>query len=109
MLEEQEARLRRTPVRGALMEGKRIAGVEANMVIANGTIAAAMVMGLYWYWWLAMAWVIHRLLKHVYRQDMQARLVYLRYAKQVDRYEPWPRINQMRAKRPVGWGRDALC
>lgn len=109
MDDERTTVLRRTPVRQALMEGKRIAGVEANMVIANGTITAAMVMGLYWYWWLAAAWFIHRFLKHVYREDRHARQVYLRYAQQADRYEPWPRVTQTRAQRPIGWGRNALC
>ncbi|WP_028491644.1 VirB3 family type IV secretion system protein [Thioalkalivibrio sp. ALE19] len=101
--------LRQTPLRSSLMEGKRIAGVEDKLVIANGTIAAAMIMGMYWYWWIVIAWLLHRFLKHIYKQDPQARMVYMRYAKQADRYEPWPRINQKSGKRPQGWDRDTLC
>ncbi|WP_019583740.1 VirB3 family type IV secretion system protein [Thioalkalivibrio sp. ALE16] len=101
--------LRKTPVRPSLIEGKRIAGVEANMVIANLTITAAAVMGLYWYWWLALAWLIHKFLRHIYSKDKDVRKVYLAYARQSDRYEPWPRINQKQAKRPKGWGRGMLC
>lgn len=101
--------LRMTPVRETLIEGKRIGGVEANMVIANLTITAAAVMGLYWYWWLILSWGLHKFLKHIYSKDRDVRRVYLAYARQADRYEPWPRINQRRMKRPIGWGRGMLC
>ncbi|ADC73305.1 conserved hypothetical protein (plasmid) [Thioalkalivibrio sp. K90mix] len=101
--------LRKTPVRPSLIEGKRIAGVEANMVIANVTITLAAVLGLYWYWWIGLSWVTHKLLKHIYKKDRDVRKVYIAYARQADRYEAWPRINQKHSHRPKGWGRGMLC
>jgi len=101
--------LRRTPFRVSLTQGKTIAGVEAQFVIANGTIAVAMVMGASQVYWIPVAWLIHQLLKKIYSVDPKIREVYIRYARQADRYDPWPRINQIHNRRPQGWGRGMLC
>jgi len=101
--------LRRTPFRASLTQGKTIAGVEAQFIIANGTIAVAMVMGASQVYWIPVAWLLHQLLKKIYQADPNIRLVYIRYARQADRYDPWPRINQIHNHRPQGWGRYMLC
>lgn len=54
------------------------------------------------------AWVTHKLLQALNRRDPYLRLIYIRYANQADRYEPWPEPQPKRGLRPIGFGRGNL-
>jgi type IV secretion system protein VirB3 len=101
--------LRVTPVRSSLLEMKTIAGVEDRLAILNATFALAVVMGPGFWPWLGVALVLHLLAARMTRYDPCMRLVYIRYARQADCYDPWPRVGVTRARRPDGFGRDLLC
>jgi len=100
---------RSTPIRPGLMEGKMIGGVDSRFVILNGTMAAAIIMGMGFYYWIPVAFGIHLLLRHLYSIDPKIREVYMRYAKEADIYDPWPRNQASQNERPKGWGRGMLC
>ncbi len=100
---------RRTAVHRSLLEIKTIAGVEDRLAIANGTIAAALVLGLGLFAYLALAVALHLILARVTREDPCARRAYLRYCRQADLYDPWPRVRTRQGQRPDGLGRGMLC
>jgi type IV secretion system protein VirB3 len=91
------------------MEGKTIGGVDSRFVILNGTMAAAIVMGMNFYYWIPIAFGIHLVLRHLYAIDPKIREVYMRYAREADIYDPWPRHKARQNERPKGWGRGMLC
>ncbi|MCA3070048.1 MAG: VirB3 family type IV secretion system protein [Rhodocyclaceae bacterium] len=101
--------LRSTPVYRSLLERKTIAGVEDRMAIFNATLALAVVMGSgLWYWLLAAA-AFHIAIARMTRHDPWLRQVYIGYARQADRYDPWPRAGLRQGQRPAGFGCDLLC
>lgn len=100
---------RATPVRLSLLEVKTIAGVEDRLAILNATFALAIVMGTGLWPWLAVALALHVLAARLTRYDPYLRRIYIRFARQADRYDPWPRVAPACARRPPGFGRDLLC
>ncbi|MBC7779631.1 MAG: VirB3 family type IV secretion system protein [Proteobacteria bacterium] len=104
-----EYRPRATVVRASLLEVKTIAGVEDRLAILNATFALAIVMGLGLWPYLMIALLLHLLAARLTRRDPYLRRIYVRFAQQGDRYDPWPRVAPKRARRPPGFGRTLLC
>jgi len=96
-------------VHQSLLEVKTIAGVEDRLAILNATFALAIVMGLGLWPWLAAAFALHLVAARLTRRDPYLRRIYIRYARQADHYEPWPRTGMTCNRRPRGFGRDLLC
>ena len=107
--DQRQAVLRSTPVYRSLLEMKTIAGVEDRLAIFNATLALAVVMGTGLWYWLLAAIGFHLAMARLTRHDPWLRQVYIGYARQSDRYDPWPRPFLRHGRRPDGFGRDLLC
>lgn len=51
---------------------------------------------------------VHLFLQGIFRRDPWMRMIYIRYMRQSDRYDPWPEIEPRRGLRPIGFGRGTL-
>jgi len=100
---------RATPVRQSLLEVRTLAGVEDRLAILNATFALAIVMGMGLWPWLGVAVALHVLAARLTRYDPYLRRIYIRFARQADQYDPWPRVGPASGRRPQGFGRDLLC
>jgi type IV secretory pathway TrbD component len=101
--------LRASAIHRSLLEIKTIGGVEDRLAILNGTFAAAIVMGLGLWPYIAVAVALHLVLARLTRRDPFTRRIYMRYNAQADRYDPWPHARQRCNRRPQGFGRATLC
>lgn len=81
-----------------------IGGVEPKLLTMNLAVAFFMVFSLKFYWWIPVTWVIHQISKNLTKNDPFARVVYMTYQLQADRYEPYPESNPRRGLRPKGMG-----
>lgn len=98
-----------TPVRRSLLEVKSTAGAEFYAVVVNVAVAGIMLMGPRMVWWLVVAYFGHQFLKYLFTIDEQFFAVLVRYLREGDVYDPWPRPG-MKNKRPYGMGRGLpLC
>ncbi|WP_038093150.1 VirB3 family type IV secretion system protein [Acidihalobacter prosperus] len=93
---------RKTMIRRALIGGRVLWGVDYPLAVGNLTLAVMLVVVGHIYWWVLAAIGIHRLLGMAHRADPDMFKVYLRYAKQGHRYEPWAHPDS-RNRRPGGW------
>ena len=101
--------MRTTPGHQAMLEVKSAAGAEFAPTVANLTVCLIMLMGPNFYWWPLLACFVQKLLQWMFRRDPHLGLIFLRYMREGDRYDPWPRANQLLNKRPMGAARDLLC
>jgi type IV secretory pathway TrbD component len=100
---------RSTPIHKSLHEVKSTWGAEFVPTIANVALLGVMVMGPRFYWWPVVTIAAQQVLKWLFSRDPQMSLVFSKYMREGDTYDPWPRPNN-RNKRPVGAGRDIpLC
>jgi|JI10StandDraft_1071094.scaffolds.fasta_scaffold58446_3 type IV secretory pathway TrbD component len=97
------------PLYIALLEVKSAAGAEFIPVIANTTLALALLVGPGLYWWPAVAFFIHKLLQWMFGHDPYLIRIFLQYVREADHYEPWRNPRQAINKRPFGMGRDLPC
>ncbi|MCK6421760.1 MAG: VirB3 family type IV secretion system protein [Aquabacterium sp.] len=97
---------RSTIVRRSLLETKSTAGAEFAPTVLNITLMLVMMMGPKLLWWPLIALVLHSLLKWMFGRDDKLTLVFARYSREADVYDPWPRPRQVENKRPYGMGRD---
>ncbi|MBU6460732.1 MAG: VirB3 family type IV secretion system protein [Proteobacteria bacterium] len=102
-------RLRQSRVHRSLLEIHTLAGVERRLAILNWTIAAVFVLGAGFILYLAVALLLHGLLRWMTRKDPYLRMIYVRYNTQADDYDPWPHALQRQTCRPRGFGRGLLC
>ncbi|MDE3021451.1 MAG: VirB3 family type IV secretion system protein [Pseudomonadota bacterium] len=100
---------RQTRVHKSLLEIQTLAGVERRLAIFNWTLAAVFVLGAGMVSYLAVAFILHAFLRWITRKDPYLRLIYIRYNRQADEYDPWPHATQKQNRRPHGFGRGHLC
>lgn len=86
-----------------------VGGADKPLAIMNGTIAAAAIMATGFVLYIPFAIIVHVFLRWLTKQDPYLRLVYRRYNRQADRYEPWPRATAKPGARPDGFGRGLPC
>ncbi|APZ42542.1 VirB3 family type IV secretion system protein [Acidihalobacter ferrooxydans] len=79
---------RKTPFRRAMIGGRTLWGVDYPLAVANMMFAAAFVAVGHLWWWIAVAVMIHGLLRMAYRADPDMFKVYIKYVKQGHQYEP---------------------
>lgn len=99
---------RATKIHKSLMEVKTIGGVERNLFILNQTFMLTFVMGLQMMFYIPIGVILHFILVRATKKDPFLRLIYLRYNRQGDRYDPWPHAIQRHNSRPEGFGRGVL-
>lgn len=91
-----------------LAEPLLVAGVEPQLLRLNlGFYAFIFILFKAW-WFFAITWLIHQVLKSVSKKDPFLRRAYLKYQRQSDRYEPYPESNPKRLLRPVDLGRGIV-
>lgn len=100
---------RASAVHKSLLEIKTLGGVEKRMAIANGTFAAALTMGTEQPMFILLAIGVHFFLMWVTKKDPFLLMVYTRYVRMGDIYEPWVKRSIKRNPRPEGFGRNLLC
>lgn len=100
---------RETAVHKSLLEVKKIGGVESKMAILNGTIAAALTMGMETLYMIPIAVFMHMLLRWLTRKDDQIIKIYGQYKVFADIYDPWPRRKMRTNSRPKGFSKGMLC
>ena len=101
--------VRATEVPVRLSEPRMLAGGEFRLVMANFAFGLVVTGMMHVWQYLLVAAAFHLALMVVARNDPRAREIYLEYARQGDRYQPWPDPRrQRRNRRPAGFGRDLL-
>lgn len=89
-----------------------IAGVDPKLLTLNVGIYLFLVVTLKAWPVIVLggllSWMAHKLLQSLSRKDPFLRVIYIRYANQANRYEPWPEAQPKRGLRPVGFGRGNL-
>lgn len=100
---------RASQVHQSLLETKSIMGAERGFALANGTIAAAMIINLHILAWIPIALALHVFLVWLHGKDPMMRHIYIRYNRQAHRYDPWPHAEALYNPRPQGFGRGMLC
>lgn len=85
-----------------------VAGVDFKFLAFNGLCAFEIVAVGHFWPWLAVTWVIHKILQAVARHDALMRPIFFAYAKQKDYYEPWPVETTFHNMRPRNLGRGVL-
>ncbi len=101
--------VRETAVPVRLSEVRLLAGGEFKLVMANFAFGVVVVVMMHVWEYLLVAAVLHLALMIVARSDARAREIYLEYARQGDRYVPWPDPQrQRRNRRPAGFARKDL-
>jgi len=101
--------LRSTPVHRCLLEVKSAGGAEFAPTVGNITVCLVMLIGPNLFWWPVLSYFVHKLLQWMFYKDPQLSLIFLRYLREADVYDPWPQATQFINKRPFGAGRDLLC
>jgi type IV secretory pathway TrbD component len=101
--------MRTTTVHACLLEVKSAAGAEFAPTVANLTVCLVMLIGPNLFWWPLVSYFLQKLLQWMFRKDPHLSLIFTRYMREGDHYDPWPRANQYVNKRPFGAGRDLLC
>lgn len=99
---------RRHEIHSVLSRPRLILGVDHKLAMLNMIAAAEFVLILGMPWMAPGFLVSHLVLAYATKRDPMIRPVYMRYMKQKDRYEPWPRTSGAN-QRPIGWGRGFLC
>lgn len=101
--------MRTTPIHQCLLEVKSAGGAEFQPMVLNITVCLIMLIGPNMMWWPVIAYFAHKLLQWMFKRDPHMSRIFMRYMKEGDVYDPWPRANQRQNKRPMGAGRDLLC
>lgn len=91
-----------------LTEVPLVAGVELNLLLLNVGFSLFFLFAFKTGWFLPLSWIAHQAMKAMTRRDPFMRAMYIVYARQGDRYEPWPEIAPRRGLRLIGWGRGRL-
>lgn len=92
------------------MEVKSTAGGEFAPTVFNVTLTLVMLMGPNLLWWPVVALAIQALLRWMFTVDSRASAVFMKYMREGDVYDPWPRAGQRQNRRPYGMGRGLpLC
>ena len=91
-----------------LTELPLVAGVELRLLMLNVGFGAFFLIAFKTPWFLPLSWIAHQAAKAMTRKDPYLRQMYIVYAAQADRYEPWPDIAPRRGLRLIGWGRGRL-
>lgn len=90
-----------------LARPRLVAGADFTFEAVNVCLAAIVCIIIHFWWYLIGAYVVHKILQAIARNDPLARIIYVVYHKQSDHYDPWPRENVVRGLRPVNYGRGA--
>jgi type IV secretion system protein VirB3 len=98
---------RQSPVYRALTEPMLLFGVERPLAVINLTIALAFSMMEHWLWYIPFAIIIHLVLAYYGKKEPRLREVYMRYARQADRYDPWWHPDMHKRSRQSGFGPEA--
>lgn len=98
-----------TPVHKSLLEPKTMGGVESRLAILNGTMFAALTMGLESLIVLPIGIGTHMLLRKLTEKDAHILRIYAQYRVFGDVYDPWAKRNQRTNMRPKGFSRGVLC
>jgi type IV secretory pathway TrbD component len=93
---------RRSPLYPVLTEPMLWFGGERNLVAMNGILAVAFIAGAGLWFLLPVFLALHGWLVYLGRKEPHAREIYLRYARQGHRYDPWPH-EDCRRPRPSGF------
>ena len=101
--------MRTTQVHHCLLEVKSVGGAEFQPVVFNITLCIIMIIGPGMFWWIGVAYFIHKLAQWMFSRDPHLSRIFAKYMREGDFYDPWQRANQIVNKRPVGAGRDLLC
>ncbi len=101
--------LRQTNVHNCLLEVRSAGGAEFQPVVINVTVMLTILMGPNIMWWPAVTYVVHKLLQWMFNKDPYMSRIFVRYMREGDFFDPWPKANQFINKRPSGAGRDLLC
>lgn len=90
-----------------LARPRLVAGADFTFEAINVCLAAIMCIIIHFWYWVVGAYIIHKVLQAIARNDPLSRVIFVTYSKQCDRYEPWPRENAVRGLRPANFGRGA--
>lgn len=104
-----EYQARYSKLHRSLNEVPSIGGVEKRLAIINGTIIVALLFGAHFWPAIPIGVAIHIFLRYVTKNEPRIVGIYLRWAKQADRYDPWVHTTQKRNHRPMGAGKGNLC
>jgi len=71
--------------------------------LVGGNLGAALIMTLLLkvYIWPLIALIIHIVLVQMAKKEPDMRIIYMQYAKQGDRYEPWTEADPAAGFRPI--------
>lgn len=81
--------MRSTPVFTVLSKQPLLFGGEFKLVAANLGIGGAATFMLGIVLWPILTLILHIVLVQMAKRDAHARQIYIAYARQADRYEPW--------------------
>lgn len=102
--------LRTSPLHLSLMDTVPIfMGAEKSLAVANLSITMAFVMAAQVWQWLLVGPVVHAFLVWLTKRDPLTRMIYIRYMRQGNRYDPWPRDGHQLNPRPRGFCQGVLC
>jgi type IV secretion system protein VirB3 len=96
-------------VHRSLHEQRLLMGAPYGLAVMNLTTSVAMVVILGIWLYAGVAIAFHILSVWTGKRDPHLLAVYLRYVRQDDVYDPWPRSAQKQGARPEGFGRGLLC
>lgn len=102
------AKRRVSKVYQVLARPKLVAGVDFKFLVVNGAVAAIALIVVKFYYWIAVTWIIHKVLQAIARKDALLRPIFMTYSKQANHYEPWPTTDSARGMRPRDFGRGAM-
>lgn len=102
------AKRRVSKVYQVLARPKLVAGVDFKFLVLNGAMCAIALLVVHFYYWIAITWLIHKVLQAIGRKDALLRPIFMTYARQADHYEPWPTTDSRRRMRPRDLGRGVL-
>ncbi len=101
--------MRVSHVHQCLLEVPAAGQAEFGPVLFNITFLLMMLVGPNLWWWLVISYLIHQVLRWMYRKDPYTSRIFVRYLKEADIYDPWVRAGQLTNIRPYGAGRELLC
>jgi type IV secretory pathway VirB3-like protein len=91
------------------MELRTLGGVEYELAIGNAMLAFVFLLGLGEPMFLIVSVLVHLILMWAGQKEQQFRKVYIKYATQGVRYDPWPKVQPHKNKRDVEFQGDKLC
>lgn len=91
-----------------LAEPLLVAGTEPQLLMLNTGVFLFFLASFKAWWWIGASWLIHQAMKAMSKSDPFARVIYITYQAQADRYEPYPESLPRRGLRPSDFARGVV-